>query len=83
MHRLVQNFVLLVYCVLSARSLSLYKCAEYVPGKALFDSKYRRILRFIRTKRATLFCRCVARVLLSMAPEGSLLVIDRTNWKRG
>lgn len=80
---MVQNFVILVYCVLSARSLSLFKCAEYVPGKALFESKYRRILRFIRTKRAALFCHCVARLLLSMAPEGSLLVIDRTNWKRG
>ena len=80
---MVQNFVNLVYCVLSARSLSLYKCAEYAPGDALFDSKYRRILRFIRTKRTTLFCCSVARLILSMAPEGSLLVIDRTNWKRG
>ena len=80
---MVQNFVYLVYCVLSARSLSLYTCAEYMPGEALFDSKYRRILRFIRTKRATLFCHCVARLILSLAPEGSLLVIDRTNWKRG
>ena len=80
---MVQNFVNLVYCVLSARSLSLYKCAEYVPGNALFDSKYRRILRFIRTKCTTLFCYSVARLILSMSPRGSLLVIDRTNWKRG
>ena len=80
---MVKNFVSLIYCVLSARSLSLYKCAEYMPGKALFDSKYRRILRFIRTKHATLFCHCVARLILSLAPEGSLLVLDRTNWKRG
>ena len=80
---MVQNFVNLVYCVLSARSLSLYKCAEHMPGDALFDSKYRSILRFIRTKRTTLFCLSVARLILSMAPRGSLLVIDRTNWKRG
>ena len=79
----VRNFLLLVYCVLSAESLSLYKCAKYVPGKALFDSKYRRLLRFIRMKHASSFCLCVSKLLLRMAPEGSLLVIDRTNWKRG
>lgn len=77
------NFLLLIYCVLSARSLSLYKCAEYVPGEAHPRSKYRRLLRFIGMKHATLFCHGVARLLLSMAPASSTLVMDRTNWKRG
>ena len=79
----VLNFLLLVHCVLSSRSLSLYKCAESVPGKALFESKYRRLLRFIRMKHATSFCQGVTRLLLSMAPEECYLVIDRTNWKLG
>ena len=79
----VLNFLLLVYCVLSSRSLSLYKCAESVPGKALFESKYRRLLRFIRMKHATSFCQGVTRLLLSMAPEECYLVIDRTNWRLG
>ena len=80
---LVHNFLLLVYCVLAGRSLSLYRCAEYVPGEALFDSKYRRLLRFVRIKRANAFCQGVARLLLAMAPTGSVLVMDRTNWRRG
>lgn len=78
-----ENFLLLIYSILSARSLSLYKCAEYMPGEAHPESKYRRLLRFVGMKRAALFCQCVARLLLSIAPASSVLVIDRTNWKRG
>ena len=80
---MVRNFLLLIYCVLSSRSLSLYKCAEYVPGEALFESKYRRLLRFIRIGRATSFCQGISRLLLAMAPDECYLVIDRTNWKLG
>ena len=81
----VGNFVLLVHCILSSRSLSLYKCAEYVPGKARFASNYQRLLRFVRTRHADLFCLRVCELLLSMAPlqKCSYLVIDRTNWKLG
>ena len=79
----VLNFLLLVYCIISSRSLSLYKCAESVPGKALFESKYRRLLRFIRIEHASSFCQGVTRLLLSMAPEECYLVIDRTNWQLG
>lgn len=81
----VGNFLLLVHCILSSRSLSLYKCAEYVPGKARFGSNYQRLLRFVRTRRADLFCQRVSQLLLSMAPvqTNSYLVIDRTNWKLG
>ena len=82
-HHSTPQLPLLIYCVLSAASLSLYKCAEYVPGEAHPRSKYRRLLRFIGMKHANLFCQCVAKLLLCMAPASSTLVMDRTNWKRG
>ena len=81
----VGNFLLLIYCIFSSRSLCLYKCAEYVPGKALFASNYQRLLRFVRTKHAELFCLGVSRLLLSLAAQSGpcYLVIDRTNWRLG
>ncbi len=79
----VRNFLILVYSILASGSLSIYKCAEYVPGEALFDSKYWRLLRFVRMKCAASFCQGVARLLLSMAPDACYLVMDRTNWHLG
>ena len=81
----VCNFLLLIYCIFSSRSLCLYKCAEYVPGSARFASNYQRLLRFVRTKRAALFSLGVSRLLLSLAPESGpcYLVVDRTNWRLG
>ncbi len=81
----VRNFLLLIYCIFSSRSLCLYKCAEYVPISALFASNYQRLLRFVRTKHAELFCLGVSRLLLSLAAQSGpcYLVIDRTNWRLG
>jgi hypothetical protein len=48
----LKTFLLLVHAVVATRSCSLYKCAEVIPGDALFDSRYKRLLRFVCMQEA-------------------------------
>lgn len=81
----VKNFFLLVYAIIESRSCSLYKCAEVLPGKAFFDSNYKRLLRFVRMEHADRFCLCVSQLIMATFPKEDTfyIVIDRTNWKLG
>lgn len=81
----VLNFLLLVYCIVSTRSVSLNKCAEAAPKTAKLASRYQQLLRFVRMNDANAFCTCVGRLILAFLPQEQTyyLVIDRTNWKLG
>lgn len=81
----VKNFILLVYAIIESRSCSLYKCAEVLPGEAVFDSNYKRLLRFVGMQRASQFCLCVSHLIMAFFPnqDAFYVVIDRTNWKLG
>jgi len=81
----VKILLLLVAAILEHRSCCLYRCAESIPGKAQFTSKYRRLERLVSHKKNELLCDCVARLIISYAAEAHTLelVIDRTNWKLG
>lgn len=81
----LKTFLLLVHAVVATRSCSLYKCAEVIPGDALFESRYKRLLRFVCMQEAERFCMLVGYLLLSLLPEQLMyyVVIDRTNWRFG
>lgn len=81
----VTNFLLLAHAMIVTRSCCLYKCAEVIPGDALFESSYKRMLRFVRMQGAECFSLLVGYLLLALLPpqERYYLVIDRTNWKLG
>jgi len=79
----VKILLLLVAAILEQHSSCLYRCAEAIPGKAQFESKYRRLTRLVAHKKNDLLCDHVARLIISYAAEGDILelVIDRTNWR--
>ncbi len=81
----LKTFLLLVHAVVATRSCSLYKCAEVIPGDALFESRYKRLLRFVCMQEAERFCLLVGYLLLSLLPAQPMyyVVIDRTNWRFG
>ena len=81
----VKILLLLVAAILEHRSCCLYRCAESIPGKAQFESKYRRLARLVAYKGHRLLQDGVAHLILCFALEADKveLVIDRTNWKLG
>ncbi len=81
----IKNFLLMVYAIIEGRSCSLYKCAELIPGEAVFESSYKRLLRFVRMRHAEQFCLGVGYLIMALFPreEAFYAVIDRTNWKLG
>jgi len=85
----VEIWLLLVAAILEQRCSCLYRCAEAIPGKAQFASKYRRLARLVAHKKNEMLCDHVARLIISYAAKGDTvdqpleLVIDRTNWKLG
>jgi len=81
----VKILLLLVAAILEHRSCCLYRCAESIPGKAHFESKYRRLMRLVASKSHKLLQDGVARLILCFVLEADKveLVIDRTNWKLG
>lgn len=81
----LKTFLKLVHAIIGTRSCSLYKCAEVIPGDALFESRYKQLLRFVCMQEAERFCLQVGYLLLSLLPAQPVyyVVIDRTNWQFG
>jgi hypothetical protein len=78
----VKILLLLVAAILEHRSCCLYRCAETIPGKVQFESKYRRLARLVACKGHKLLCEGVARLILSLVAETDTveLVIRIGNW---
>jgi hypothetical protein len=88
----VENFILLINCILQTRTVCLYKCRDKVPQLkkvraqkgANENSCYMRLIRFFKMKAVADFIMGIRLLLIKVAETNmEYLIVDRTNWKRG
>ena len=88
----VENFILLMECILQSRTVCLYKCRDKVPQiknkrykqGVNENSCYMRLIRFFKMKAVMDFIAGIRLLMIKVAETNmEYLIIDRTNWKRG
>jgi hypothetical protein len=85
----VKTFTEIVTAVIQVRSTSLYKCKDKMKQvsqkkKTQADSHYKKLLRFFALHGMEKFCDRLFMFLFHlMGSDANLLVMDRSNWKRG
>lgn len=85
----VKTFTEIVTAVIQVRSTSLYKCKDKMKQvsqkkKTQADSHYKKLIRFFSLRGMEKFCDCLFMFLFHlMGSDSNLLVMDRSNWKRG
>ena len=84
----IENFILLMECILQTRTVCLYKCRDKVKGinkgKCNENSCYMRLIRFFKIKAIGEFIRGIQLLMFSIAATNlEYLIVDRSNWKRG
>ncbi len=85
----VKTFTEIVTAVIQVRSTSLYKCKDKMKKisqkkKTQAGSHYKKLLRFFALSGMEKFCDCLFMFLFTLiGGEANLLVMDRSNWKRG
>lgn len=85
----IKTFTEIVTAIIQVRSTSLYKCKDKMKNisqkkKTQADSHYKKLLRFFALSGMEKFCDCLFMFLFTlMGGEANLLVMDRSNWKRG
>ena len=85
----VKTFTEIVTAVIQVRSTSLYKCKDKMKKisqkkKTQAGSHYKKLLRFFALSGMEKFCDCLFTFLLALTGgNANLLVMDRSNWKRG
>jgi len=85
----VKTFTEIVTTVIQVRSTSLYKCKDKMKKvsqkkKTQAGSHYKKLLRFFSLPGMEKFCDCLFVFLFHlMGGDSKLLVMDRSNWKRG
>src|ERR1041385_4415376 len=88
----VENFILLMNCILQTRTVCLYKCRDKVPQLkrkgtkkcANENSCYMRLIRFFKMKDVIDFIMGIRLLMINLAETNmEYLIVDRTNWKRG
>lgn len=85
----VKTFTEIVTAVIQVRSTSLYKCKDKMKKisqkkKTQAGSHYKKLLRFFALQGMEKFCDCLFIFLFTlMGGNADLLVMDRSNWKRG
>jgi len=88
--RMVNNFLLLIICIVQSRTACLYKCRDKIVGttkkkdKNKPSSNYMRLIRFFKMDCVNEFISGIQMLLMSIVQvESKYLVIDRSNWKIG
>jgi hypothetical protein len=87
----IENFILLMECILQTRTVCLYKCRDKVSrlkrinnGKCSENSCYMRLIRFFKMKAIGEFIMGIQRLMFSISATNlEYLIVDRSNWKRG
>jgi hypothetical protein len=87
----IENFILLMQCILQTRTVCLYKCRDKVSqlkrnhkGRCNENSSYMRLIRFFKIKAIPQFIAGIQLLLLSLSATNlEYIIIDRSNWKRG
>lgn len=85
----VKTFTEIVTAILQSRSTSLYKCKDKMQKisqkkKTQAGSHYKKMLRFFALSGMEKFCDFLFMFLFTlMGSDSNLLVMDRSNWKRG
>lgn len=88
--KMVNNFLLLLHCVVQSRTVCLYKCRDKISGavkqkkKTKINSDYMRLIRFFKMKMLAEFIQGIGHLLVSIIQiEPPYLIMDRSNWKIG
>lgn len=87
----IENFILLMECIIQTRTVCLYKCRDKVAHLKGFQkdkfnehSCYMRLIRFFKMKAVADFIRGIRLVMINIAETNlEYLIVDRSNWKRG
>src|ERR1700733_12130194 len=84
----IENFILLMECILQTRTVCLYKCRDKVKGiskgKCNENSCYMRLIRFFKIKEIGEFISGIQLLMFSISATNlEYLIVDRSNWKRG
>lgn len=82
----VLKIFLLLHCILSSRTICLYKCRDKIAGTGSKDAKYARLVRLFKSADLEKIIGGIGILiadLLFPADRPVTLVMDRTNWKFG
>ena len=86
----VKVFVLMITCIIKARTVNVYKCRDKVSDslgkkhKAKASSDYMRLIRFFKMNFIAEFIGGIHHLLMNIAEmDSSYLIMDRSNWKIG
>lgn len=87
---MVNNFLLIIGCIIQCRTVCLYKCRDKVKQvrggkqKSKANSDYTRLIRFFKMKMLTEFIKGIRQLLISLDSfDNKYLIMDRSNWKIG
>ena len=87
----IENFILLMECILQTRTVCLYKCRDKVSRLKRINndtiqenSCYMRLIRFFKMKAIGDFIMGIQLLMFSIVTTKlEYLIVDRSNWKRG
>ena len=85
----IKTFTEIVTAIVQVRSVNLYKCKDKMKRisknqSTTTMSHYKKLLRFFCLSGMELFCDYLFMLLyVLMDCKGNVLVMDRSNWKRG
>lgn len=89
-NKMVNNFLLILHCIIQSRTVCLYKCRDKVSlarghkSSVKAGSDYTRLIRFFKMKMSVEFITGIRQMLLSLVQlEHPYLIMDRSNWKIG
>lgn len=80
----VVNLIIIIFTILKVRTVNFCRIAESVDSDTVFDSRYKRIYRFISSCQISeeVYARFIFK-LLNLKGKKIKIAIDRTNWMTG
>ena len=85
----INNFILLITCILQSRTVCLYKCRDKASQvkkgkKTKINTDYTRMIRFFKMQHIEDFITGISCMMIAITGlDMKYLIVDRTNWKRG
>ena len=82
----VLKIFVFLHCILSSRTVCLYKCRDKIAGNSKKEAKYSQLIRLFKISNLDKIISGISLLIVDLlfpSKDNIYLVMDRTNWKFG